>query len=96
MLRIEAGPAGPPLTDECRAVYFMIADAQGPHPESVGLDTVSSPGKKLAGNVAGLRPARVDNFAYRIVYEIDDADCIIIVHAILNRGAVYANLARRA
>ena len=41
MLRIGAGPAGPPLTDEGRAVYFMIADAQGPHPESVGLGTVS-------------------------------------------------------
>ena len=35
-----SGPAGPPATDEGKAAYFMIADAQGPHPESVDLDTV--------------------------------------------------------
>lgn len=53
-------------------------------------------GKKLAGNLAGLRSARVDNFAYRVVYEVNDADCIVIVRAILHRSAVYADMARRA
>ena len=36
-----SGHAGPPATDEGKAAYFMIADARGPHPESVDLDTVS-------------------------------------------------------
>ena len=35
-----SGHAGPPATDEGKAAYFMIADAQGPYPESVDLDTV--------------------------------------------------------
>ena len=41
------GPPGPPATDEGKAAYFMIADAQGPHPEGVDLDTV--PRRVLAG-----------------------------------------------
>lgn len=39
--RGEAGAAAdPPETDEGKAVYFMIADAQGPHPRSVDVDVV--------------------------------------------------------
>ena len=53
-------------------------------------------GKKMAGSLAGLHSARVANFAYRVVYEVDDADCIVTVHAILHRGTVYGDLARRA
>lgn len=43
----EPSPAGLPSTDEGRAAYFMIADARGPYPESVGLDTAS--GRVFAG-----------------------------------------------
>lgn len=53
-------------------------------------------GKKLTGNLAGLRSARVDDFAFRIVYKVNDADCIITVHAILHRSVVYHSVARRA
>jgi len=50
----------------------------------------------MTGNLAGLHSARVANFACRVAYEADDAECIVTVHAILHRGTVYGNLARRA
>ena len=49
-----SGHAGPPATDECKAAYFMIADARGPYPESVDPDTV--PRRVFAGQKV-CRPA---------------------------------------
>ena len=38
---------------------------------------------------------RVDDFAHRIVYAIDNTDCSVLAHAILHRSEVYIDLARR-
>ena len=52
-------------------------------------------GKKLTGQLAGMHSIRVNDFAYRIVYAIDNTDCSVLVHAILHRSEVYIDLARR-
>ena len=53
----ESDPAELPATDEGKAAYFMIADARGQHPKSVGLETVS--GRVFAGRQV-CRPALDD------------------------------------
>lgn len=49
-------------------------------------------GKKLIGDLEGMRSVRIGEFRYRIVYEVDDAKCWIIVQSIGHRSYVYDDL----
>lgn len=49
-------------------------------------------GKKLTEELEGCRSVRINEFQYRVVYEIDDARCWIIIHAVGHRSHVYDQL----
>ena len=51
-------------------------------------------GHKLRGPLEGKRSAVVDEFAYRIIYEINSRECKIIIHAVGHHNRVYQELIR--
>ena len=56
------------------------------------LETDPELGKREAGPLAGKRSARIDEFQFRVVYEVDDARCWIIVHAVVHHRRIYSHL----
>ena len=51
-------------------------------------------GSKLKRNLEGMRSIHIDEFSYRIVYEIDRATCRVIIYRIRHRKAAYDGLVR--
>lgn len=58
--------------------------------EDLTLDPLK--GKILVGDLKGMRSVRIDEFRYRIAYEVDDTRCWIIVQNIGHRSYIYDNL----
>lgn len=56
------------------------------------LETDPLLGRKKVGPLDGKRSVRIDEFQFRVVYEVDDTQCWIIVHAVGHHNRVYDRL----
>ena len=56
------------------------------------LETDPELGRREVGPLAGKRSARIEEFHFRVVYEVDDTRCWIIVHAVGRHRRIYDDL----
>ena len=88
------------MTDRCSRKYNKAGRRFPPRlhglveSELASLQDDPCRGSELVWNLSGLRSIHIDQFSYRIVYEIDRDTCTITIIAIDHRSSIYDELAR--